>query len=391
MRFFRVKNCRIICSDQSLTNKKDLFFKIDNGESEIITESALENEPTVIEANERLLLPAFTDIGGVFFDPNYPARDSLQTASAALSSGGYRRLYTFSNQKDHGDDRVKSIASLPKRLENVENNGIYYGFHDKNRDLISVFSAMSEKNALYISAGIDEKTVDGVFSVGMASKMTSSKGISLFDECSSLAQELLAAYETGCRIHVRAIASKEALKMITEAKKMGTKVTCGVSPMHLSFFDLDVLYYAQMCKLLPPLRKEKDREALREGVFDGSIDCISSLHTPLCKKEKGQPSISAPFGVSSIETVLPVLLTYLPELLRGRPERLPHLMSDMPSKIVNDEFTLKVGGRADFLLVDPTAELVVTENTLRSKSLNSPFLGQTLVSSSRLYLSGQPM
>jgi dihydroorotase len=161
--------------------------------------------------------------------------------------------------------------------------------------------------------------------------------------------------------------------------------------MHLAFIDMDVLYYAQMCKILPPLRKKKDREALREGLFDGSIDCISSLHTPLCKKEKELPSSDAPFGASSIETVLPVLLTYMPEILRERPERLPMVLSCAPSEIVNEPFDLKLGEKADFVLVDPTTELVVTENTLRSKSLNSPFLGQTLMSSLRLYLNGYPM
>lgn len=390
MTYFQVKNCRIICSDDALSNKNDLFFCVKNGISKIIPESEVKTEPKVILGNERLLLPAFTDIGGNFFDPDFKDRDSLQTASAALSSGGYRRIYTFSN-RCFEDDRVKNIAPIPQRLENIEKNGIYYGFHDKNRDLMTVFSALNEKNALYVSAGIDTQTIDGEYSSGMASKMMSTKGITLFEECSILAQELLAAYETGCRLHIRAVASKEALGMIKEAKKMGVKVTCGVSPIHLALVDIDVLYYARMCKILPPLRSKIDREALREGVFDGSIDCISSLHTPLSKKEKSQPSPSSPFGVASIETVLPVLLTYVPELITSGLHRLPSLLSEMPSRIINDCYSLKIGASADFVLVDPKTELVVSENTLRSKSVNTPFMGHTLMSSLRLYYNGYLM
>lgn len=390
MTYYHVKNCNIITSDGS-NDKNELFFCTENGSSQIISENEIKEKPRVIDGDGRLLLPAFTDIGGNFFDPKKPARDTLQTASAALSAGGYRRIYTFSDAHDHNDARVKSIATMPKKLENIENNGIYYGFHDKNRNLMEIFSEMAEKNALYISAGIDECDLHGVYSSGVASKWMSVNGITLFDECAVLAQELLAAYETGCRIHIRSIASAEALNMIKEAKKAGTKVTCGVSPVHLALFDMDALYYAQMVKLLPPLRSKKDREALREGVFDGSIDCISSLHTPLTKKEKDLPPSSAPFGVSSIETVLPILITYMPELLTEKPQRISEVMSEKPSEIMGENFTLKIGSSADFVLVDPDTELVVTENTLMSKSVNTPFLGHTLMSSLRLYLDGYAM
>ncbi len=390
MTYYHVKNCNIISSDGS-KGENELFFRAENGFSQIISESELEEKPRVIEGDGRLLLPAFTDIGGNFFDPKNQTRDTLQTASAALSAGGYRRLYAFSDIQDHNDLRVKSIPSIPEKLENIENNGIYYGFHDKNRDLMEIFSEMAEKNALYISAGMDESKIYGVYSSGIASKWMSVDGITLFDECAVLAQELLAAYETGCRIHIRAIASSEALNMVKETKKAGAKVTCGVSPVHLALFDMDALYYAQMVKVLPPLRSKKDREALREGVFDGSIDCISSLHTPLTKKEKDLPPSSAPFGISSIETVLPVLLTYMPELIKEKPQRISEVLSENPSKIVGENFTLKLGSSADFVLVDPDTELVVTENTMMSKSVNTPFLGHTLMSSLRLYLNGYTM
>ena len=379
MAYFHVTNCDIVNKDE-LGLKNELFFRVENGISRIISEDELTEQPRIIDGGGRLLFPAFTDIGGNFHDPKFPMRDSLQTASASLSAGGYRRLYTFSDRADQGDNRVKSIPPLPNDVQCIENGKAYYAYHDKNRDLMSIFGAFAEKNALYISAGIDENTVKGTYSCGMASKWMSTEGITLYEECSTLSSELLAAYESGCRLHIRAIASAEALKMITEAKKAGVKVTCGVSPTHLALSDMDALYYAQMAKLLPPLRAKKDREALREGIFDGSIDCISSLHTPFAKNEKDLPPKSAPFGLSSIETVLPVLLTYVPKLLKERPKRISELLSEAPSRIMNENFILKQGGAADFVLVDPNTELVVTENTLMSKSVNTPFLGHTLMS-----------
>ena len=172
--------------------------------------------------------------------------------------------------------------------------------------------------------------------------------------------------------------------MVKEVKRSGAPVSVGVSPFHLSMTENDVAFYGNGCKLLPPLRSRRDREALREGLFDGSIDCVSSLHTPRTRQEKDRGA----FGLCSFETVLPTLMTFVPELLKEAPQRLESVLSTFPSALIGESFALKEGERADFVLIDTESETVVTENTLKTKSLNTMLMGQTVISSLRLYLNG---
>lgn len=364
---------------------RELFYTASAGTSRIIDKADISDEPRVVNCGGRLLLPAFTDVGCEFFDPEFPQRDTLRTASASASAGGYRRLLTLDDRavKDN-DIRVKNALPLPTDPEKIEVGGIYFMKHGGACDLKELFSAAKRADALIISAGIDEKTVKGSYADGIASKMTGEGGISRYEECGELAKELFAAYESGCRFHVRAIASAEALQMIREAKASGASVTAGVSPFHLSMTENDVAFYGSACKLLPPLRSAKDREALREGLFDGSIDCVSSLHTPRTRQEKDRGA----FGLCSFETVLPALMTYMPELHREAPQRLEGVLSAFPSALIGEDFALKVGQSADFVLVDTESETVITENTLKTKSLNTMLMGQTVLSSLRLYLNG---
>ncbi len=385
---YRIKNCRIFGKDPDLCAKNELLFTVEKGASKIVSTPPSNEKIIDIDGKGGLLFPAFTDIGCEFYDPKNPSRDSLDTAYASASVGGYRRLAVLTDSvNDYSDPRILPIR--PINTENIPENAILYGKYGSipRERLLDTFSALKKNNCTYISAGLDENSVKGVFSVGFASKMSGKAGISRFDECSYLSDELLAAYESGCRIHIRAVGSAETLNMINEAKKCGVKVTCGVSPFHLTLTENDVPFYGTMCKLLPPLRSQKDREALREGVLNGSIDCISSLHTPRTTAEKSGGGGES-FGLCSFETVFSALNTYFPELI-ARPDILANITSINPSKILGEEFCIKEGNSADIVLLDTDTELIVSGNSMRSKSLNSPYLGQTLTGRCvRLFVNG---
>lgn len=387
---YRVKNCRIIGADPLLNTRNGLLFCIEDGHSRIINELPLNDTVTDIDGRGGLLLPAFTDIGCHYYDPKNENRDSLITASASASAGGYRRLVTFDEDiRVLNDSRIVSAKSVKN---GIDGGGLYFGSYGdipSNR-LLWAFCTIKENGGLYISAGMNENNVTGGFACGSASKMTGTSGITRFDECAELGRELFAAYESGCALHVTAIGCREALEMIKAAKKSGVNVTCGVSAFHLSLCENDVAFYGAMCKLLPPLRSKTDREALKEGVLDGSIDCICTLHTPHSKAERGSSAKDAPYGLCSLETALPVVLTYLPELLINMPQRLAELFSLSASRIIGENYCLTEGKQADFVIIDPLRELVISENTLKSKSCNTPFLGQTLSGCyPRLFIDGR--
>lgn len=373
---YNVKNC--IMYDGS---RKGLLFSVENGVSRVISEVPNGAEVEIIDAKGSLLLPAFTDIGAKCYDSGRNSVESLETASAAASVGGYRRIVTFGGDC-FGDGRIVKA----KNSADGERNGIVYGFYGDG-DAYEILSEIKKNDALYICAGIKD-TEKGGFARGIASRMSGTTGFSRYDECGELSKLLFAAYETGARVHITAIGCKEALEMVKSAKKAGASVTVGVSPFHLALTENDVAFYGANCKLLPPLRSSADREALREGLYDGSIDTVSSLHTPLSASEKSSEGGSR-YGLCSIETTLPVLMTYLQELEK-KPRRIAEIMALVPSEIIGDGFALKEGDSADFVLVDPSSELVISSNTLKSKCVNTPFLGQTLLGCNlRLYLNGK--
>ncbi len=376
--FFKVKNCRIYAPEA--LNRHSLLFSYENGASRVVSELPAGASVTEIDGKGRLLFPAFTDIGCHFYDKNKESRDSLVTASAAASAGGYRRLVTLG-----GDGDGRTVAA--KRANKSARDGIYYGYYGDGC-LFETLSGISLSGGLYISCGMSPRA-NGCFASGIASKMTGTAGFSRYDECGGLSDLLFAAYETGCRVHIRSIGCRESLEMIKDAKKSGVKVTVGVSPFHLALTENDVPFYGAMCKLLPPLRSKSDRDALREGLMNGDIDCVSSCHTPLTASEKPTDCTSSPFGLCSLETALPVVLTYMPELI-DYPERIAEAFALRPSALIGESFSLRIGESADFVLLDPASELVISKNTLKSKSVNTPFLGQTLIACGlRLYLNGK--
>lgn len=377
---YRVKNARIY-ADPSLNTKNGLLFSVENGVSKVISEIPSGAEVETIDAKGVLLFPAFTDIGAKCYDKRRESSESVETASAAASVGGYRRIVTFGGDC-FGDGRVISA----KNVSDGAADGIVYGFSG-DANIYETLCKIKKNNGLYISAGIRE-TENGGFARGIASKMSGTVGFSRYDECGELSKLLFAAYESGARVHITAIGCREALEMVKSAKRAGAKVTVGVSPFHLALTENDVAFYGANCKLLPPLRSSVDREALREGLFDGSIDTVSSLHTPLSQSEKTGVN-GARYGLCSIETALPVLMTYLPEL-EENPRRIGEIMALKPSEIIGEGYSLREGQSADFVLADPRSELVISSNTMKSKCLNTPFLGQTLLGCNlRLYLNGK--
>ncbi len=373
---YKVKNCIMYNGSRG-----GLLFSVENGVSRVISEVPNGVEVKEIDARGKILLPAFTDIGARCYDRCRDGVESLETASAAATVGGYRKIVSLGGDC-FGDGRV--IAA--KNAADGAKSGIVYGFYGDG-DIYETLCEIKKNDALYVSAGIRD-TENGGFARGIASKMSGTVGFSRYDECGELAKLLFAAYESGARVHIMAIGCREALEMVKNAKKAGVSVTVGVSPFHLALTENDVAFYGANCKLLPPLRSSLDREALREGLFDGSIDAVSSLHTPLSASEKLFQNGSG-YGLCSIETTLPVLMTYLPEL-EAAPRRIAEIMALKPSEIIGEGFSLSEGESADFVLVDPSAELVISSNTLKSKCLNTPFLGQTLLGCNlKLYLNGK--
>jgi dihydroorotase len=192
-----------------------------------------------------------------------------------------------------------------------------------------------------------------------------------------VARDLILAERTGARYHVAHVSSLGAVRLLREAKARGLRVSAEVTPHHLSLTDEAVVGYRTYCKVNPPLRSEEDRAALRVALADGTIDCIATDHAPHSHLEKDCEFDAAAVGIDGLETALPALL----DLVRQgvlTPRRLVEALATAPARLVPDLDAggLAVGALADVAIVDPDLKWTVTAEALRSKSHNTPWLGQ---------------
>jgi len=216
---------------------------------------------------------------------------------------------------------------------------------------------------------------DGVAHDGEVATRLGLTGIPVSSETIALATILHLARDTGVRIHITRLSSAAALDMIIAARASGIKVTCDVSINHLHLSEMDIGYFNPHTHLVPPLRTSRDREALRRGLFDGSINAVCSDHTPVDDDAKQVPFDEAEPGATGLELLLPLTLKWAAEMKLPIAKALARITSE-PARIMGIEAgTLAVGATADICVFDPRSHFVVSRDVLKSQGKNTPFLG----------------
>jgi dihydroorotase len=186
---------------------------------------------------------------------------------------------------------------------------------------------------------------------------------------------LLLARETGVRLHLCRLSTREGLEMVRWAKADGMSVTCDVSAHHVHLSELDLGYFDSNCHLRPPLRGLRDRDALRQGLLDGTVDAICSDHTPVDDDAKQRPFAESEPGATGLELLLPLALKWAREC-KVSLARAVSLLTAHPARILGlDLGHLRVGHLADICVFDPDREWTVEARALRSQGKNTPFLG----------------
>jgi dihydroorotase len=225
----------------------------------------------------------------------------------------------------------------------------------------------------------------GSMNEGLVSTRLGITGIPAAAENVMIGRDLILAEMTGGRLHIQHVSSRDGVDLIRAAKARGVRVTAEATPHHFTLTDEAVLGYRTEAKVNPPLRTAADREAVREGVRDGTLDCIATDHAPHHYDEKEQAFEDAPFGLVGLETALGLAVT---ELVEGGVITLPELverMSTAPARAFNlPAGTLAEGAPADITVFDPAEEWTVDPARFVSKSANTPFAGLTLRGRTRL-------
>jgi dihydroorotase len=179
--------------------------------------------------------------------------------------------------------------------------------------------------------------------------------------------------DTEARVHFCRISSAAGLAMLREARAQGLKVTCDLSIHHLHLSEMDIGYYDSNCHLVPPLRSQRDRDALRAGLRDGTIDALCSDHTPVDEDAKQLPFAESDAGATGLELLLPLTLKWGEESAVPLAAALARITSE-PARILGiDAGRLTVGGHADLCVFDPDCYWRIDDQSLRSMGKNTPF------------------
>jgi len=217
-------------------------------------------------------------------------------------------------------------------------------------------------------------------------------GIPAFAETIALGSLLQLVRATGTRLHVCRLSSADAVAMIRVAKNEGLPVTCDVGIHHVHLSEMDLGYYDAHCRLVPPLRSQRDREALAAGLADGTIDCAVSDHTPVDEDQKQMPFAEAEAGATGLELLLPLILKWGAERRLSLAKTLARVTCE-PARILGVQSgRIQPGAPADLVLFDPAEHWRVVPEALRSQGKNTPFLGYELAGRVRTTLvAGHPV
>jgi len=203
-------------------------------------------------------------------------------------------------------------------------------------------------------------------------------GIPVFAETIALGVLLELVRATGTRLHLCRLSSAGAVDLVRGAKAEGLPITCDVGIHHLHLSDLDLGYFDSHCRLVPPLRSQRDRDALAAGLADGTIDCVCSDHTPVDEDQKQMPFSEAEPGATGLELLLPLALKW------GARQKLPlatvlaRVTSDAARVLGVHSGRLQPGAPADVIVFDPDATWRVSAEALRSQGKNTPYIGYEL-------------
>ncbi|HEY4148533.1 MAG TPA: dihydroorotase [Chitinophagaceae bacterium] len=403
-------------------SRKDIF--ITEGIIRKIADSIGETADQVVAQDDLYVSPGWMDSFAHFCDPGYEYRETLQTGAAAAAAGGFTTVFVTPDTRPVLDSKsmveyvVQQSRTLPVQLipigaitKNAEGKELaeMYDMHASGArafsdGLNSVQSAglllkalqyVKAVNAVIIQLP-DDTTIapQGLINEGIVSTRLGLPGKPMMAEELVVARDIKLARYAGSRLHFTGVSSPKSLEYIRRAKDGGLQVTCSVTPYHLAFCDEDLMGYDTNLKVNPPLRSKSDRDALRKAVAAGAVDCIATHHLPRDWDSKTCEFEYAKNGMIGLETCYGVLKTALPEISE---DHWVELLSTNARKIFGLEIpTITENATATLTLFQPGRRYEYKKEQVKSKSRNSPFIGQQLtgkafgiINGNRIELNGE--
>ena len=373
----------------------------------------------VLDLTGKYLCPGLVDMHVHFRDPGLTYKEDIATGSAAAAAGGFTSVacmpntkpvidtpdwirYVYEKAEAAGKCRVLPIGAVTVGQKGAELTDFAalaeagaIAFSD---DGVPVDSAKRVRDALKAAMPLGKAVIshceDGemvqnyAVNEGAVSKALGLPGRPAIAEDLMVARDLMLAEETGGHIHIAHVSTAGSARLIREAKARGVRVTAETCPQYFTFTEQELLKKGTMARVNPPLRTEKDRQAILEAVLDGTLDCIVTDHAPHSAEEKARPLPEAPSGMVGLETSLAACYTALvkpgyltvPELIRK--------MTVVPAAVLGIPVAAVPGDRADLMAFDPEEVWTVDPEKFCSKGRNTVFGGETLTGRVKLTVLG---
>jgi dihydroorotase len=403
-----LKGGRIIDPSQNIDGGMDLL--VENGSvSQIATTIPEEKGPKteVIDLTDMIITPGLIDMHTHLREPGHEYKETVQTGSEAAVAGGFTAIACMANTKPVNDNR--SVTEFIKRqaqaagmvrvypvaaVSKGEEGKVLTEFADlKDAGAVAlsddgspVMDGSLMRNALEYASSLEIPLIShcedlnlsagGLMNEGYISTELGLQGIPNTAEHIMISRDIALAEFSNVSVHIAHVSTAESVRIIRAAKERGVRVTAETAPHYFTLTDEALREFSTNFKMYPPLRRNEDVEAIKEGLKDGTIDAIASDHAPHSSIEKDVEFEYASNGVIGLETSLAASLTLVKEGVLSLSQLIVK-MSINPARILKiPGGTLKAGSEADITVIDPQSKWTVKADQFRSKSRNTPYEGR---------------
>ena len=383
---------------------------VEDGKIAAVGENLQAEGAQVVEAAGKIVSPGLIDMHVHLREPGQEAKEDFASGSKAAAAGGYTRVATMPNtnpvidtaalvkamQKRAEEDAVvhiEIIGAVTKGQKGeemaevgdmTEAGAIAFSddghFTKSAKVLLNCYDYLRTFDKVIINHDEEPSLVEeGVMNESHRSAMLGMKGRPTVAEDIAVARDIMLAEYADAKVHVAHISSARAVDIVRQAKARGVKVTAEATPQHMTMTDDCVELFDSSTKINPPLREQKDVDAVLEGLKDGTIDCIVTDHSPHAQEEKDREYIYAPSGFPGLETAVGVMMTDLVHTGKLDVATMIERMTAAPARIFGIEAgSLAEGMPADITVIDPELEWTVDAKKFYTKGSHSPFVGRKL-------------
>lgn len=375
--------------------------------AEVTPEAAILPGDKVVDCRGRWVTAGLVDLHVHLREPGFSSKETIATGTAAAAHGGFTTVCAMPNLEPAPD----SLENLRRETEIIERDAVVKvlpyatitrrragreivdfaalrpyvaafsddgsGVQDDGMMLAAMRAAAANDCIIAAHCEVNSLLHGGYIHDGAYAAAHGHKGISSESEWRQIERDIKLAEQTGCRYHVCHISTKESVALIRDAKRSGVRITCETGPHYLTMCDADLREEGRF-KMNPPIRSAADRDALIEGVQDGTIDVIATDHAPHTAEEKSRGLAGSAMGVVGLETSFAVIYTKLVMAGIISPERMIELMAEAPRRIFTLGGGLAAGEKADIAVFDLDNEFTVDPATFLSKGRSTPFEGWRL-------------